>query len=358
MQRDSGNSYLPTRNHAGGASLGRSNLIPINMTPYHGSHTPYMLGSEQRASRSINLSLPAVANLNLENGADGSSAALASSHSRSGSNYSNWSPTIISANVSIAYHPERNYFSCWIPAAMLPIMHAPNFFVPLPHMPWNWTYSSFSVQVPSVYHMTGTIRSEVISRQDSLPLVPASQFQQISLAPGAERVITGENMVNSSFAVQQVIFRVNHSPRFMGDDFLHHHLLRQVNHGPGPTPLHPYNFHMAQHGGGQIGTRQTFYVGIENMSYEVLLAFQDQVGYVSTGLSKEVILARMKCIKYQSIAISVNDSDRCCICLDNFCDGQTIGFADCGHYFHFDCITEWLMQKNSCPLCKRTALTT
>ncbi|KAH0773900.1 hypothetical protein KY290_011037 [Solanum tuberosum] len=88
-----------------------------------------------------------------------------------------------------------------------------------------------------------------------------------------------------------------------------------------------------------------------------LLALQDQTENVNTGLSRKVIFARMNLIMYQSTEISLSDdSDTCSIFLDDYSDGQIIGSADCHHTFHFDCISQWLMQKNSCPLCKRIAL--
>ncbi|KAH0709633.1 hypothetical protein KY284_011060 [Solanum tuberosum] len=88
-----------------------------------------------------------------------------------------------------------------------------------------------------------------------------------------------------------------------------------------------------------------------------LLALPDQTENVNTGLSREVIFARMNRIMYQSTGRSISDdNDTCSICLDDYSDGQVIGSADCQHTFHFDCISQWLMQKNSCPLCKRIAL--
>ncbi|WMV59349.1 hypothetical protein MTR67_052734 [Solanum verrucosum] len=87
-----------------------------------------------------------------------------------------------------------------------------------------------------------------------------------------------------------------------------------------------------------------------------LLALPDQTENVNTGLSKEVIFARMNRIMYQSTERSISDDDTCFICLDDNSDGQIIGSADCQHTFHVDCISLWLMQKNSCPLCKRIAL--
>ncbi|KAG5570605.1 hypothetical protein H5410_060371, partial [Solanum commersonii] len=122
-----------------------------------------------------------------------------------------------------------------------------------------------------------------------------------------------------------------------------------------------------------------------------LLAFQDQTEKVNTGLRREVIFPHMNRIRYQSTYISKSDdNDTCSICLvktyfhlilssyclncsdlckiillekyfsilrDDYSDGQIIRSADCHHAFHFDCTSQWLMQKYSCPLHKRIALT-
>ncbi|KAA8531684.1 hypothetical protein F0562_006599 [Nyssa sinensis] len=50
------------------------------------------------------------------------------------------------------------------------------------------------------------------------------------------------------------------------------------------------------------------------------------------------------------------EEDQCGICQDEYLDGQELGKLDCGHDFHFDCIKQWVLQKNSCPICKMTAL--
>ncbi|WMV59355.1 hypothetical protein MTR67_052740 [Solanum verrucosum] len=87
------------------------------------------------------------------------------------------------------------------------------------------------------------------------------------------------------------------------------------------------------------------------------VGLQDQTENVNTGLSREVIYARMNHIMYQSIERSTSgDNDTCSICLDDYSNGQIIGSADCHHTFHFDCISLWIMQKNSCHFCKRIAL--
>ena len=41
-----------------------------------------------------------------------------------------------------------------------------------------------------------------------------------------------------------------------------------------------------------------------------------------------------------------------------FAIGEDVGKLDCGHDYHTNCIKQWLMQKNLCPICKTTGLAT
>ncbi|CAK7337701.1 unnamed protein product [Dovyalis caffra] len=95
---------------------------------------------------------------------------------------------------------------------------------------------------------------------------------------------------------------------------------------------------------------------VENMSYEQLLALEDQMGNVSTGLSEDAIVANLKRWKYQAVAEGSNSEDEpCCICQEEYADEDDLGKLRCGHDFHFNCIKKWLVEKNNCPICKKTA---
>ncbi|KAL3938402.1 MAG: hypothetical protein SGBAC_006683 [Bacillariaceae sp.] len=55
--------------------------------------------------------------------------------------------------------------------------------------------------------------------------------------------------------------------------------------------------------------------------------------------------------------IEESDSEaECCICLDGYASGDTIGASknvECNHVFHKDCIMDWMMKNhNQCPLCR------
>ncbi|XP_057490131.1 E3 ubiquitin-protein ligase MBR2-like [Actinidia eriantha] len=96
---------------------------------------------------------------------------------------------------------------------------------------------------------------------------------------------------------------------------------------------------------------------VDNMSYEELLALEERIGNVNTGLSEETILSSLKQRKYFSIAMGArSEVEPCCVCQEEYSDGEDIGTLECGHEFHSECIKQWLMQKNLCPICKTAAL--
>ena len=47
----------------------------------------------------------------------------------------------------------------------------------------------------------------------------------------------------------------------------------------------------------------------------------------------------------------------CSVCLECFADGESlIVLPDCKHKFHADCLSDWLEQNNSCPVCREVAV--
>jgi len=43
----------------------------------------------------------------------------------------------------------------------------------------------------------------------------------------------------------------------------------------------------------------------------------------------------------------------CTICIEDFKEEYYIVKLDCGHLFHEECITEWGLYKQECPVCKK-----
>ncbi|XP_023545719.1 probable E3 ubiquitin-protein ligase RHG1A isoform X2 [Cucurbita pepo subsp. pepo] len=95
---------------------------------------------------------------------------------------------------------------------------------------------------------------------------------------------------------------------------------------------------------------------VDNMSYEELLALEERIGNVNTGLSEETIIGRLKQKKHVNAVESQVEEEPCCVCQEEYVEGDDMGTLECGHDFHTDCIKQWLMQKNLCPICKTTGI--
>ena len=46
----------------------------------------------------------------------------------------------------------------------------------------------------------------------------------------------------------------------------------------------------------------------------------------------------------------------CCICLENYEEGDSLRVLNCKHHFHKQCLDTWLLRNNSCPLCREPAI--
>ncbi|KAI3959781.1 hypothetical protein MKW98_029818 [Papaver atlanticum] len=98
--------------------------------------------------------------------------------------------------------------------------------------------------------------------------------------------------------------------------------------------------------------------GIDDMSYEGLMELQERIGKVG-GLSKETISSHLKTRVGATCVESAEEETKICtICQDVYENKDKIGTLDCQHEYHEDCITQWLVQKNVCPICKSQGLKT
>ncbi|KAL6561787.1 hypothetical protein OROMI_017388 [Orobanche minor] len=117
--------------------------------------------------------------------------------------------------------------------------------------------------------------------------------------------------------------------------------------------------------GESIDQHRDMRLDIDHMSYEELLALEAQIGSVGTGLSQEFIKNNLKVRTFTRSASRPNleeetclrhQIDFCVVCQTEYEDGEDIGTVDCGHEYHRECINKWLLLKNTCPVCKSTAL--
>ncbi|OMO49476.1 Zinc finger, RING-type [Corchorus olitorius] len=115
--------------------------------------------------------------------------------------------------------------------------------------------------------------------------------------------------------------------------------------------------------GGRLDSHDRFSswrLDIDHMSYEQLLELGEKIGYVNTGLKEDEISRCLRKIK-GSIKndmppdLHVHVDKKCTICQEEYEADEETGKLCCGHSFHIQCIKQWLVQKNTCPVCKTEA---
>ncbi|XVE58753.1 hypothetical protein DITRI_Ditri04bG0194400 [Diplodiscus trichospermus] len=115
--------------------------------------------------------------------------------------------------------------------------------------------------------------------------------------------------------------------------------------------------------GGRLDSRDRFSdlrLDIDNMSYEQLLELGDKIGYVNTGLKEDEISRCLRKINGSIMndlppKVAMHVDKKCSICQEECEEDEEMGKLYCGHSFHIQCIKQWLVQKNTCPVCKTEA---
>ncbi|EOY21128.1 RING/U-box superfamily protein, putative isoform 2 [Theobroma cacao] len=148
-------------------------------------------------------------------------------------------------------------------------------------------------------------------------------------------------------------------------DFFGARYYRHVRH---PSPEGLAEIMMLQNNllmGGRLDSHDRFSdwrLDIDSMSYEQLLELGDKIGYVNTGLKEDEISRCLRKIKGSIMNelppnLHTHVDKKCSICQEEYEADEEMGKLYCGHSFHIQCIKQWLVQKNTCPVCKTEAAT-
>jgi len=57
--------------------------------------------------------------------------------------------------------------------------------------------------------------------------------------------------------------------------------------------------------------------------------------------------------KINNLTKEIKSDDMCSICLDDYKEPSKVIQLKCSHLFHYNCIYEWIFNKNSCPVCRK-----
>ena len=110
--------------------------------------------------------------------------------------------------------------------------------------------------------------------------------------------------------------------------------------------------------GGQLNSHDHFRdwrLDVDNMSYEQLLELGERIGHVNTGLKEDEMgrNIRKTRIQFWDDTSKLQVDKECSICQEEYEAGDELGRLNCEHSYHFQCIKQWVAQKNFCPVCKQ-----
>ncbi|CAA7409817.1 unnamed protein product [Spirodela intermedia] len=76
----------------------------------------------------------------------------------------------------------------------------------------------------------------------------------------------------------------------------------------------------------------------------------------SSGLTEKMVMKHLRWRKYAAFSAACAAKEICCICEEDYGEGDNVGMLSCGDGFHFVCVGRWLRQRNACLICRKTAL--
>ncbi|CAN8235000.1 unnamed protein product [Cochlearia groenlandica] len=159
------------------------------------------------------------------------------------------------------------------------------------------------------------------------------------------------NQESDHYIDSDSVFSTTRAEHTLFSDRYHRHIRQQpYNDGLSEMMMIHNGFVM----GGIFSTYDHFRnmrLNVDNMTYEQLLELGDRIGYVNIGLNEKQIKTCLR--KVVPFRAKTPLADRkCIICQDEYETKDEVGMLRCGHRFHINCVKQWLLRKNSCPICK------
>mmetsp|Transcript_61699 Transcript_61699/g.144752 ORF Transcript_61699/g.144752 Transcript_61699/m.144752 type:complete len:265 (-) Transcript_61699:52-846(-) len=98
-------------------------------------------------------------------------------------------------------------------------------------------------------------------------------------------------------------------------------------------------------------------VDVSNMSYDALLDLEQALG--RAGPERRIDTALIAALpKRRHEASPSQQSGFCVICQELMLKSEDIRVLPCGHEYHYDCISQWIPESNTCCVCHGLAVET
>lgn len=76
----------------------------------------------------------------------------------------------------------------------------------------------------------------------------------------------------------------------------------------------------------------------------------------STQVTYQIKKKCYECLNYDIndfISLVLPPKSDCCICYETYNKNEQVSKLECNHIFHTECIMNWCVEKNTCPLCRK-----
>jgi hypothetical protein len=90
-------------------------------------------------------------------------------------------------------------------------------------------------------------------------------------------------------------------------------------------------------------------IAIAVTNYNIDEPIENENIYTSSVLTSENISINFSQFDEKSKEIH----RQCSICIEDFCEESAIILTGCNHCYHEKCLTDWIVNKNNCPVCRK-----
>ena len=103
-----------------------------------------------------------------------------------------------------------------------------------------------------------------------------------------------------------------------------------------------------------INTMLNNFLGYDTTNFFIFNETSDLERAISRSNSEEQLVRNpeVDTSSLSSFEYKVGDTFDKCFCTNDYKNGEKVTKLDCGHTFHTDCIKEWLMYRQTCPICR------
>lgn len=93
---------------------------------------------------------------------------------------------------------------------------------------------------------------------------------------------------------------------------------------------------------------------VQHLNMEALILHNQERMRLARTLAIIYHLPQSSWKPHSSTKEKVTETEECCICMEEYVEGDRIRFLPCMHYYHRKCIDEWLVRSFTCPTCSQS----